>query len=71
MTLELGKIWEALNKFLTRLNIFLLQVTLMSGFDPKKMIEKKIPIGFNILLLLVLCFIIFIMTYGAYRQSLL
>lgn len=69
MTLDIRKIWTSTNNVLTRINIFLLQVALMSPFDPKKFTDRKIPVVFNVLLLLVLCFVFFILTYGAYRQA--
>lgn len=69
MTLDIRKIWISTNKVLTRINIFFLQVILMSPFDPKKFTDRKIPVVFNILLLLILGAVLFILTYGAYRQA--
>jgi hypothetical protein len=67
MTLDNYNIWTATNKVLTRINIYLLQLAVMSPLDIKQMETKKIPIVFNVLLLLVLVFIVSVIFYGAFK----
>lgn len=69
MTLDIRNIWNSVNKVLTVINVLLLGLILMSPFDFKKAKETKIPVVFNILLLAILLFIVFALTYGAYRRE--
>jgi len=68
MTLRLSKIWQTLNKYLTYINAFLFGLGTFRILDFEKIKEKKIPIFWNILLLIVLLAILFVMTYGEYRR---
>jgi hypothetical protein len=53
MTLELKKIWNSVNKVLTIINTFLLALILSGGSVAVKDKPKKIPVVFNIILLIV------------------
>ncbi|MDP1802083.1 MAG: hypothetical protein Q8L81_12070 [Bacteroidota bacterium] len=69
MTLELKNIWESLNKNLSLINAIIWGLITLDGSLLKTAKEKKIPLAFNVVLLLaLLCFLV-IMTYGSYRRQ--
>ena len=68
MTLQLSKIWQTINKYLTYINAFLFGLGTFQVLDLEKIKEKKISVFWNILLLIALLALVFAMTYGEYRR---
>jgi hypothetical protein len=71
MTLGIKKIWGSTNKVLTTINMMLLALILM-GVGPTNVKEGskiKIPLVYNILLLIVLGTILSFLIYGIYRKT--
>ncbi len=69
MTLGLKNIWESVNKNLSVINAIIWGLVTMDGSLLKTAKEKKIPLPFNLVLLLALLFFLLIMTYGSYRRQ--
>jgi hypothetical protein len=69
MTLDIRHIWNSVNKILTVINVLLFGLILLRPFDYQKAKATKLPVALNIVLLLILVFIVFAMTYGAYRRA--
>jgi lipid-A-disaccharide synthase-like uncharacterized protein len=68
MTLRLSKILKTVNKYLTCVNAFLFGLGTFQVLDLEKIKEKKIPLYWNILLLIAVLVLVFAMTYGEYRR---
>lgn len=68
MTLRLSKIWQTLNKYLTYINAFIFGLVTFQDLHFEKMKAKKIPVFWNILLLIILLALAVVMTYGEYRR---
>lgn len=69
MTLGLKTIWLKTNRVLTSINMFLVAFILLGGGRVTKIHERKIPVALNIILLFIFGFILFALTYGAYRHA--
>lgn len=66
MTLDLRNIWTSTNKVLTTINLFLFAFLKSGMSTPVKVTnpsETKIPIGYNIVLLIVLATIVSLLIY--------
>ncbi|TXK46749.1 hypothetical protein FVR03_10425 [Pontibacter qinzhouensis] len=63
MTLDIRNNWNALNRALTIINLFLFMVLTAQGFNYEELKDKKIPIVLNVLLLLIMGSIAFIVIY--------
>jgi ABC-type uncharacterized transport system permease subunit len=68
MTSQISRSWAAINKILSTINAFLTGLFMGRIMDLKQAQERKIPVGWNILLLLIILFLAFIMIYGEYRR---
>lgn len=69
MTLGFKTIWLKTNNVLTAINMFLVAFILLGSGQRTKLHDRKIPIALNIILLFILGFILFALTYGAYRHA--
>lgn len=67
MTLEIKNTWNAINRVLTIINLFLFMVLTAQGFNYQEVKGKTIPVYLNVVLLLVLGFAVFISLYGLLR----
>lgn len=54
MTLEIRNTWNAVNRVLTIINLFLFMVLTGQGFDYREVKHKTVPAYLNVLLLLFL-----------------
>lgn len=64
MTLEIKNTWNAINRVLTIINLFLFMVLTAQGFNYKEVKDKTVPAYLNVVLLLVLSFAVFVTFYG-------
>ncbi|PVY40534.1 hypothetical protein [Pontibacter virosus] len=67
MTLEIKHTWNAINKVLTIINLFLFMVLTAQGFNYEEVKGKTVPVYLNVALLLVLGFAVCITFYGLIR----
>ncbi|GGG09969.1 hypothetical protein [Pontibacter amylolyticus] len=67
MTLEIKNSWNAINRVLTIINLFLFMVLTAQGFNYQEVKGKTVPVYLNVVLLLVLGFAVFISLYGLLR----
>lgn len=67
MTLEIKHTWNAINRVLTIINLFLFLVLTAQGFNYQEVKGKTVPVYLNVVLLLVLGFAVFISLYGLLR----
>jgi hypothetical protein len=63
MTLEIKDTWNAINRVLTIINLFLFMVLTAQGFNYKEVKGKTVPVYLNVALLLFLSFAVFAAIY--------
>lgn len=64
MTLEIKPTWNAVNRVLTIINLFLFMMLTAQGFNYKEVKGKTVPVYLNVALLFVLGFAVFVTLYG-------
>ena len=67
MTLEIKNTWNAINRVLTIINLFLFMVLTAQGFNYQEVKGKTVPVYLNVVLLLFLGFAVFVSLRGLLR----